>query len=469
MVRDMTKGSPTRLILAFALPMLAGSILQQFYNLADSVIVSWGVGVNAFTSIGCTSSMNFFVIGFINGLTQGFSILVSQYFGAKNMESMRKSIAMSVCLSAISVVVVSLAAALSSEGILTLMQTPEIYMEDAVLYSRIVYGCIGCLVFYNMTSSILRAVGDSRNPLIAIILSTLMNIGLDLLFVMVFHWGVAGAAIATAISQVMAMCYNLVVMRRLEILRLSKGDFKPDFSMVRKMVVMGIPMAFQNSVTAMGVMILQGVVNSLGALYSAAYAAGCKVVNIIQQPNATFGMAITTYTGQNLGAGKLDRIRKGVVRCIGINMVICTCLCLCMIFFSKPIAGFIVGFDPNADQIIQEASNYMVFLSLFLWVLGLLWPYRSALQGMGRTFMPMVSGGLELAIRISLVLTLPLFMGFWGVMTAEVSAWTGATIMLVIDYYLVIHKLKHTTDLNRTLLKKKETSGKIPAAAGKNA
>lgn len=468
MVRDMTKGSPTKLILAFALPMLAGSILQQFYNLVDSIIVSWGVGVNAFASIGCTSSMNFFVIGFINGLTQGFSILISQYFGAKNLEGMRKSIAMSVCLSAVSVVVVSLAAALSSEGILTLMQTPDIYMEDAVLYSRIVYGCVGCLVFYNMTSSILRAVGDSRNPLIAIVLSTIMNIGLDLLFVMVFHWGVAGAAIATAISQVMAMCYNLVVMSRLEILHLSKSDFKLNFSMMRKMLVMGIPMAFQNSVTALGVMILQGVVNSLGALYSAAYAAGCKVVNIIQQPNATFGMAITTYTGQNLGAGKLDRIRKGVVRCIAINMVICTCLCLCMVFFSKPIAGFIVGFDPDATQIIQEASNYMVFLSLFLWVLGLLWPYRSALQGMGRTVMPMISGGLELAIRISLVLTLPLFMGFWGVMTAEVSAWTGATIMLVIDYYLVIHKLKQSTNLNHTLLKKKETPQPIPAAAGKN-
>ncbi len=468
MVRDMTKGSPTRLILAFALPMLAGSILQQFYNLADSVIVSWGVGVDAFTAIGCTSSMNFFVIGFIGGLTQGFSILISQYFGAKNLESMRKSIAMSICLSAVSVVVVSLAAALSSEWILTLMQTPRQFMADAVLYSRIVYGCIGCLVFYNMTSSILRAVGDSRNPLIAIILSTVMNIGLDLLFVMVFHWGVAGAAIATAISQVMAMCYNLVVMRKLEILHLSRPDFTLNFAMMRKMIVMGIPMAFQNSVTALGVMILQGVVNNLGALYSSAYAAGCKVVNIIQQPNATFGMAMTTFSGQNLGAGKLDRIRQGVVRCIGINLVICTCLCLCMVFFSQPIAGFVVGFDPDAGQIIQEASNYMVFLSLFLWVLGLLWPYRSALQGMGRTVMPMISGGLELAIRIVLVLTLPLFMGFWGVMTAEVSAWTGATIMLVIDYYLVIHKLKKSTNLNQSLLKKKPEPEKIPVAAGEN-
>ena len=466
MVRDMTKGSPTRLILAFALPMLAGSILQQFYNLVDSIVVSWGVGVNAFASIGCTSSMNFFVIGFITGLTQGFSILISQYFGAKNMEGMRKSIAMSVCLSAVSVVVVSLAAALSSEGILTLMQTPDIYMEDAVLYSRIVYGCVGCLVFYNMTSSILRAVGDSRNPLVAIILSTIMNIGLDLLFVMVFHWGVAGAAIATAISQVMAMCYNLVVMRRLVILHLSRTDFRLDFAMMRKMLVMGIPMAFQNSVTALGVMILQGVVNSLGALYSAAYAAGCRVVNIIQQPNATFGMAMTTFSGQNLGAGKLDRIRKGVLRCIGINLIICTGLCLCMIFFSKPIAGLIVGFGET--EIIQEASNYMVFLSLFLWVLGLLWPYRSALQGMGRTVMPMLSGGLELAIRISLVLTLPLFMGFWGVMTAEVSAWAGATIMLVIDYYLVIHKLKNSANLNQGLLKKQKEPEKISVTASEH-
>lgn len=440
MVQDMTKGSPVKMILCFALPMLVGNLFQQLYNIVDSIVVSRGVGVNAFASVGCTGSVNFFILGFVMGLCQGFSILISQYFGAEDVTYLRKSVAMSIYLSAVSVVVVSVLAVASARGLLTLMKTPDIYMEDAVLYSRIVYGCIGCLVCYNMTSSILRALGDSRTPLISIVISCFVNIGLDLLFVLVFHWGVAGAAVATALAQLSAMGFNLFRMKKIEQLRLSREDFRVDLPLMKKMVFIGLPMAFQNSVTALGVMTLQGVINTLGAVYTVAYAAGCRIVNIIQQPNATFGMTMTTYVGQNLGAKKYDRIKDGVRKCVMINMIICAVLCLSMFLFADNISAFII--KDGAAEAIAESAEYIFVLSCFLWVLGLLWPYRSALQGMGRTVVPMLSGGLELLLRIGLVLTLPLIFGFRGVMAAEVSAWTGAAIMNIVAYYLLQRKRK---------------------------
>lgn len=440
MVQDMTKGSPAKMILLFALPMLVGNIFQQLYNIVDSIVVSRGVGVNAFASVGCTSSVNFFIIGFVMGLCQGFSILVSQYFGAENIRYLKKSVAMSIYLSIASVIIVAFLAVASARGLLTLMQTPDIYMKDAVLYSRIVYGCIGCLVFYNMTSSILRALGDSRTPLIAIMISCFVNIVLDLLFVLVFHWGVGGAAVATALAQLAAMGFNLYRMKDIEQLKLSREDFKVDLSLMKQMIFIGLPMAFQNSVTALGVMTLQGAINRLGAVYTVAYASGCKIVNIIQQPNATFGMTMTTYVGQNLGAKKYDRIKEGVRKCVIINMIICGLLCLLMFLFADSISAFLIK-DGEAKA-IAKSTEYIVVLSCFLWVLGLLWPYRSALQGMGKTFVPMISGGLELILRISLVLTLPLVFGFRGVMAAEISAWAGATIMIIADYYFLQRKMK---------------------------
>lgn len=440
MVQDMTKGSPVKMILMFALPMLAGNVFQQLYNIVDSIVVSHGVGVGAFASVGCTSSMNFFIIGFVMGLCQGFSILISQYFGAEDLVYLRKSVAMSIYLAVISVILVAVLAVSFSKAILTLMQTPDIYMADAVLYSRIVYGCIGCMVFYNLTSSILRALGDSRTPLVAIIISCFANIGLDLLFVFVFHWGVAGAAVATALAQMIAMGFNLYRMRGIPQLKLSKENFTIDLSLIKSMVLIGLPMAFQNSVTALGVMTLQSSVNRLGAIYTVAYASGCKIVNIIQQPNATFGMTMATYVGQNLGAKQYGRIREGVRKCIWINIVICTILCVSMFLFAGSVSEYLIeGGDAGA---IAGSTEYIIVLSCFLWVLGLLWPYRSALQGMGRTIVPMISGGLELVLRISLVLTLPLIFGFRGVMAAEISAWMGATLMIIIDYYLVQRKIK---------------------------
>ena len=435
MVQDMTKGSPVKIILMFALPMLAGNIFQQFYNIVDSIVVSHGVGVNAFASVGCTSSMNFFIIGFVMGLCQGFSILISQYFGAGDIANLKKSAAMSIVLAVFSVVIVGVLAVIFSRGILTLMQTPDLYMADAVLYSRIVYGCIGGMVFYNLTSSILRALGDSRTPLISIIISCFVNIGLDLLFVFGFHWGVAGAAIATALAQLAATGFNLYRMKDIRQLKLSGKDFRIDLSLIKRMIVIGCPMAFQNSVTALGVMILQGSVNRLGPVYTVAYASGCKIVNIIQQPNATFGMTMATYVGQNLGGKQYDRIRQGVRKCILINLIICSSLCALMFLSADFISHYLI--KGGEEGAIAGSTEYIIVLSCFLWILGLLWPYRSALQGMGRTIVPMLSGGLELVLRISLVLTLPLVFGFRGVMAAEISAWAGATLMIIIDYYRV--------------------------------
>ena len=416
MVRNMTKGSPVKLLLAFALPLLVANVFQQLYSVADAMVLGRGVGVNALAAAGSTGSVHFFVLGFINGLTHGYSILISQRFGAGDESDMRRPL-------------------------MTLMGTPTDIFDDALLYIRIIFIGIFTTVFYNMLSSILRALGDSMSPLIIILISSAVNIGLDILFVMAFKWGVAGAAWATVLAQLLSGLMCLFVLCRMPVLRFKADEKRMDKSIIFGLLKLGLPVGIMNSITAIGGMILQGIVNGLGSTIVAAYTAGSKIFGLAEQPCNIIGLSLGTYVGQNLGAGRVDRIKVGVRRSILMVLIVDFFIGGTMILFGRQLTAVFVS---GVEQAVIEASYpYLLCCGAMMWVLGLLFVYRFSLQSLGDTVVPMLSGALELILRISVVLVLSKVfnLGFLSICIAEVSAWFGAAALLCVTYYIRIHKL----------------------------
>lgn len=313
-VRNMTKGSPVKLLLAFALPLLVANVFQQLYSVADAMVLGRGVGVNALAAAGSTGSVHFFVLGFINGLTHGYSILISQRFGAGDESDMRRTVMNAGYLGFMSAAVITALSLIFSRPLMTLMGTPTDIFDDALLYIRIIFIGIFTTVFYNTLSSILRALGDSMSPLIIILISSAVNIGLDILFVMAFKWGVAGAAWATVLAQLLSGLMCLFVLRRMPVLRFKAGEKRMDKSIIFGLLKLGLPVGIMNSITAIGGMILQGIVNGLGSTIVAAYTAGSKIFGLAEQPCNIIGLSLGTYVGQNLGAGRVDRIKVGLRR-----------------------------------------------------------------------------------------------------------------------------------------------------------
>ena len=440
MTKDMTKGNPTGLLLQFGIPMLIGNTLQQFYSIADTAIVGRGIGTSALAAVGATGSLNWFVMGFITGFTHGFSISISQYFGQKDEKGTKKSIVMSLYLSLIIAVAVSVLSAVFSRQLLTLMGTPEDIMDEAVLYITLIFAGAFTIVMYNIAASILRSLGDSKTPTVVIFICSAVNIVLDLLFVCVFGWGVAGAAVATLIASFISGIICLIVLSRIPMLKLTKDDLKWDSKIAAELIKLGLPVGLMNSVTAVGTLILQWVVNSFGSATVAAYTLGTKIVGLADQAtNVLCGMALGTYVGQNKGAGRLDRVRLGVRSAVLISVVMSVIVTAIMIFLGKPIASIFVS--SGETQAVDGAYPYLVICGSMIWSLCLLFVFRFALQGLGDTVVPMFSGFLELALRLSVVFIIPASFGFYRVCWAEVSAWCGAMIMLGIGYFVRMRKL----------------------------
>lgn len=440
-VRNMTKGSPVKLLLAFALPLLVANVFQQLYSVADAMVLGRGVGVNALAAAGSTGSVHFFVLGFINGLTHGYSILISQRFGAGDESDMRRTVMNAGYLGFMSAAVITALSLIFSRPLMTLMGTPTDIFDDALLYIRIIFIGIFTTVFYNTLSSILRALGDSMSPLIIILISSAVNIGLDILFVMAFKWGVAGAAWATVLAQLLSGLMCLFVLRRMPVLRFKTGEKRMDKSIIFGLLKLGLPVGIMNSITAIGGMILQGIVNSLGSTIVAAYTAGSKIFSLAEQPCNIIGLSLGTYVGQNLGAGRVDRIKAGVRRGILMVLIVDSFIGGAMILFGRQLTAVFVS---GVEQAVIEASYpYLLCCGAMMWVLGLLFVYRFSLQSLGDTVVPMLSGALELILRISVVLVLSKVfnLGFLSICIAEVSAWFGAAALLCVTYYIRIHKL----------------------------
>lgn len=435
-VKDMTHGSPARLIVTFALPLMLGNIFQQLYTMTDAAIVGQFAGTDALGALGSADWLCWLVFGVIGGFMQGFSILVAQRFGGSDMRLMRRSVSTLVILAGIVAVVFTAAGLILTVPLLRLMGTLDRVFDLAAAYLHILYGGICVTAAYNLLSSLLRALGNSRSPLIAMVAASVTNIALDLLFVVVFHWDVAGAAAATVIAQGVATVICLMAVLKLEPLRFQKGEFAFHRGDAGQLLKLAAPMAFQNTMISVGGMAVQKVLNGLGYLYVTGFTATNKLYGLLEAAAVSFGYAITTYTGQNLGAGRFDRIRSGMRKAALIAFVTALCLTGVMFLAGRPCLSLFIA--SSADPGVMEvAVKYLHYMAAALFILYFLYVYRSALQGMGDTFMPMLSGLAECVMRVGTawLLTLPALLGPEGIYFAEPAAWTGAAILLVISYF----------------------------------
>ena len=440
-VKDMTSGHPLGLIVAFALPLMAGSIFQQLYTVVDTMVVGKALGVDALAALGATDWLSWMILGMVQGFTQGFGILMAREFGAKKMERLRRVVGASVTLSALFAAVLLAGAQFMALPMLRLLQTPERVLGNSMLYIRIYFAGIPVIIAYNLLATVLRSLGDSRTPLTAMVLASLTNIGLDLLFVLVFRWGIVGAAVATLIAQVLSSVFCLIRLRKIDFLALQKSDCLLREGLGWRLLGLGWPVALQNGIIALGGLIIQRVVNGYGVTMLAGYTATNKLFGLLELAAISFGYAMLTYAGQNLGAGDLPRIRKGMTAALGGALGISLIISAAMLVLGKNILGLFLSGDPlEVEQAIRSGYRYLSIMALGLSVLYLLHVVRSAVQGMGDTVLPMVSGIAEFLMRTGCVLLLPAVLGEDGIYIAEIAAWLGADLVLIPSYYITMKK-----------------------------
>ena len=446
-IKNMTTGSPMKLLFQFALPLMMGNVFQQLYTAVDTAVVGKGLGVDALAALGAADWLNWMILGMVQGLTQGFAILMAQSFGANQFEHLRKVVGNTIVLSAICAVILVALGETAVAPILRLMKTPEEIMPGALVYLRIMYGGIPIVMAYNLLACILRSLGDSKTPLNAMIVASFINIGLDLLFVLVFHWGIAGAAAATIIAQGCSAVYCGIRVSKIEILRLTRSHFKLDLRLSGRLFSLGSPMALQNGIIAVGGLIVQMVVNTWGVIFIAGYTATNKLFGILEIAATSYGYAMVTYVGQNLGAGNISRIKKGVRAANGLGFATSLVISAIMLLFGKFLLGMFLSGDPaDVSAAMSIAYEYLTVMSICLSALYYLHVIRSTLQGLGNTVLPMVSGIVELVMRLVIVLILPGIIGQMGIFLSEVSAWFGADIVLLISYLFTIHGISRKTE-----------------------
>lgn len=438
----MTEGKPLKLIFYFALPLMIGNVFQQLYTVVDTMVVGQVLGVNALAAIGAADWLNWMMLGIIQGFAQGFSILMAQEFGAGNVKRLRKVVGNAAGLSAASAVALLIFGEIIVFPVLGLLQTPETIIGQSLLYLRIMFAGIPVVMAYNLLASILRALGDGKTPLHAMIMAAVINIVLDVVFVMAFQWGIAGAAAATLIAQFSSSIYCYARIRKIEVLSLSREDFGWEKDLDFKLIFLGLPMAFQNAIISVGGMIVQAVVNGFGVIFIAGFTATNKLYGVLEVAATSYGYAMITYVGQNLGAGKMDRIKKGMRSALFIAMVTAAMISLCMLVFGHEILGcFISGKPEEVEMTMKIAYHYLAIMSVCLPILYILHVIRSALQGMGDTVLPMLSGIAEFVMRTGTAMLLPLLIGEEGIFYAEILAWTGADVILVSSYFIRMRKI----------------------------
>lgn len=441
-IQNMTQGAPARLIFTFAIPLMLGNVCQQLYTVVDTAIVGQALGVNALAALGAADWLNWLVLGVIQGFAQGFSIYMAQRFGADDEEGLNRSIGATISIAAAISVALLVLSQVTMDPILRAMNTPEEVIGGAFTYLRIMFAGIPIIMAYNVLASILRALGDSRTPLYAMLIASVINIVLDLVFVMVFHWGIAGAVVATVIAQLFAGLYCLRAVLRVHIIKLKKEYFLPDPVMARRLLGLGLPVAAQNMIIAVGGMVVQSVVNRYGVLFVAGFTATNKLYGILEIAATSFGYAVTTYVGQNLGGGLLGRIKKGLHSATWIALLTSAVITAAVLLLGRfAVALFISGTPEEVVLSTEVAVHYLNIMSICLSVLYMLHIYRSALMGLGDTVMPMASGIVEFLMRIGVAIFLPALMGQEGIFYAEVAAWAGAAVLLVATYFVRMKKL----------------------------
>lgn len=438
MQRKLTEGRPFKLLLGFMMPILAGCLLQQLYNITDSIIVGQALGVTALASVGATGSLHFLILGFCIGLCNGFAIPIAQEFGANDMDRLKSLVASLVPLCLIFSLCLTATTAILAKPLLLIMQTPKDIVDLSTTYIRILFLGIPMTILYNTTSAIIRALGDSRTPLLFLLISAVMNIFLDILLVVVIPMGVAGAAIATVIAQGFSGLICLAYMRRKYSFLLSG---KKDRKLYRRLLMNGVPMGLQYSVTAIGSVILQANVNILGSSAVASITAGSRIYALFASPFDAMGSAMATYSGQNTGAGTLPRLREGLKDCSIMSAIYSLCAFAILYFLGGELASLFIaaGTDP---AIIENAHLFLIIVSLFYFPLAWVNIYRFTIQGMGFSELAIISGVLEMIARIAVgVLAVPAW-GFTAACFASPAAWILADSFLLPAFEACYRKLK---------------------------
>jgi putative MATE family efflux protein len=437
--KNLTVGNPAILIVSFTIPLLIGNLFQQFYNMADTFIVGKTIGVEALAAVGCTGSIMFLILGFVMGFTSGTSIITAQRFGAEDRPGVRRSFASNIILAVIISAVLMGISIPFTKGMLVLLRTPEEILRDAYSYIILIFWGIPVVVMFNLFSNIMRSVGDSRTPLVFLMIACVINIILDYVFILVFHAGTAGAAYATVIAQFFsAVLCGIFIIKKMPMLRLHREDWKTGWADLAYHLKVALPMGFQMSIIAIGIVILQFALNGLGTVAVAAFTASQKIDMIATLPMQSFGVTMATYTAQNYGAKKYGRIKSGVIQCSFISGAFSVFMGILFVLVGHRFAAVFIGDDPHA---VQLAHIYLVINGSCYILLSLLFIFRQTLQGLGDSLVPTIAGIMELVMRSFAALLLSSFFGFTGLCFASPLAWLGSCVPLFIAFLLTIKKL----------------------------
>lgn len=439
----LTSGSPYKVILSFAIPTLAGLLFQQLYNMVDTMIVGKWLGVQSLAAVGSVGSLNFMIIGFCTGVCAGFSIPIAQQLGAGDFEKLRKFFANSIWLSAIFSLVTTAAVCVLCRNMLELMKTPDDIIDEAYTYIFIIFLGIPMTYLYNLLSGVIRALGDSKTPVIFILISSVINIVFDILSISVFKMGVAGPAIATVFSQAVSGVLCLVhIIRRFDVLHPNKDEAKFRLSYITQLLSAGLPMGLQYSITAIGSVVLQSSVNVLGSNAVAAVTAGSKINTIFACPLDALGTTMATFAGQNIGAGKPERIKKGLKTAIGMGCVYSVFVFAVILLFGKYIA--LLFMNSNETQILSQVSQFSTICTAFYCTLSILNCTRFTVQGMGHSAVAMFAGVFEMVARCVMGFILVPMFGYVCVCFASPLAWVMADLFLLPTFaYCIKKKPKH--------------------------
>lgn len=435
----MTSGSPAKMIFHFTLPIFIGNVFQQFYSMADTVIVGKFIGTKALAAVGSTGTIMFLINGFVLGMTAGFTVLTAQKFGAGDMKAMRQTVGSAALLGIIMSVILTAVGMLGMRPLLTFMQTPDDIFRDAYAYIMVICAGIGAQMLYNLLSSVLRALGNSKVPLYFLILAALLNIVLDMVFIIVFHMGAAGAAWATIVSQGISGLLCLVyIIKAVPVLHLQKEDWKPNLHLLKIQLSVGLPMALQYSITAIGTMMVQTALNLLGSTQVASFTAASKIEQVVTQAYVAMGTTMATYCAQNMGAGKIRRIRQGFKAITIMGIIYSVVVAAVIMIVGKYMTYLFLSGD--LTEIMQSVDIYLKCVGAFFIPLTVVNVYRNGIQGMGYGLLPMMAGVAELIGRGVVAVLATRQKSYVGVCMASPAAWVLAGGLLLIMYYYVIRQ-----------------------------
>lgn len=439
---DMTKGHILKLMLKFAFPLILTNLGQQLYMIVDGAIVGRGVGVKALAAVGAADWTYWLILWTIMGLTYAFSTFVSRYFGEKNYKDVNKTIAMSTLLCVLIGVFVTAIGLVCVNPILNALDTPSDIIGEASIYLNTMLSGIVVVTAYNMASSILRAFGDGRSPLIAMLIAAILNIGLDLVFVMVFNWGVFGAAIASVISQLVSFLYCLYRIKKIDCVKIEKDMWKPDYRILRELVFFAFPLSLQYIVIGLGGVILQSTINLQGSIFVAGFTAVNKLYGLLESTAISLGVAFSTFFSQNYGAGINERVKKGMR--IGEKLCIISAIIVMIFVFLTGeylVQIFIDVSKEGGLDALTVGLKYLFYMNGFLVILYLIHIYRNFFQAIGISFWSVISGSIEFVIRVFMGKVVFAWCGVETLFFIEPAAWIGALLLVIVPYYVLRNKL----------------------------